>query len=45
MAGLVASLPLVLLALWLLWRSPELGKRRVSDRQPKTTPLPARHVA
>ena len=45
MAGLIASLPLALLALWLLWRSPELVKRQVSAQQPPSSALPVEHAA
>jgi len=45
MAGLIASLPLALLALWLLWRSPELVKRQVSAQQPPCSALPVEHAA
>jgi membrane protease YdiL (CAAX protease family) len=44
LVGLVVSLPFALLALWLLWRSPELGRRGVPTRQASSLTVPAHHT-
>ena len=44
-AGLIGSLPFTVAALWLLWRSSELGRRRVSTQQPSPSAMPLQHAA
>ncbi len=42
---LIGSLPLALVALWLLWRSSVLGEHQVSTQQPSSPTMPVHYAA
>jgi hypothetical protein len=44
-AGLIASLPFALLALWLLWHSPMFSERQVPAPQPSSPAMQMHHAA